>query len=67
MQLDEAIICDSNAEKIIEAIEAHLSDGAEAKTDLEKMVFKLFTLDEVVDYALCRNDIVKYIKSTYIV
>ena len=37
MQLDEVIICDSNAEKIIEAIEAHLSDGTEPKTDLEKM------------------------------
>ena len=61
------IIEDDNAEKLIKAIAAHLSDGAEPKTDLEKMVSKLFTLDEVVDYALCRNDIVKYIKSTYIV
>ena len=26
MELDEVIICNSNAEKIIEAIEAHLSE-----------------------------------------
>lgn len=67
MELDEVIICDSNAEQIIDAIEAHLSSSTEPKTDLEKMVSKLRTLDEFVDYALCRNDIVKYIKSTYIV
>lgn len=66
MELDEVIICDSNAEQIIDAIEAHLS-SSEPKTDLEKMVSKLRTLDELVDYSLCRNDIVKYIKSTYIV
>lgn len=56
-----------NAEQIIDAIYQKLFYGAEAKTDLEKMVSKLFTLDDVVDYALCRNDIVKYIKSVYVV
>lgn len=58
---------DYNAEQIIDAIYQKLFHGAEPKTDLEKMVSKLFTLDDVVDYAFCRNDIVKYIKSTYVV
>ena len=60
----------NNAEEIIEAISSKLLDGAEAKTDLEKMVSKLCALGtyyDLVEYILCRNDIVKYIKSTYIV
>lgn len=60
-------IDDYNAEQIIDTIYQKLFYGAEPKTDLEKMVSKLFTLDEVVDYALCRNDIVKYIQSVYVV
>lgn len=44
-------IDDYNAEQIIDAI---YQKGTEP-------------IDEVVDYALCRNDIVKYTKSTYIV
>lgn len=50
MGLDEAIICDSNAEEIIEAIEAHLSSGAEPKTDLENMVKRLYNIESFAEY-----------------
>lgn len=60
-------IDDYNAWQIIDAIYQKLLYGAEPKTDLEKIVSKLFTLDEAVDYVFCIKDIVKYIKSTYIV
>ena len=54
MQLDEVIICDSNAEKTIEAIEAHLSDGTEVKTDLEDMVKRLDSTESFADYSLVK-------------
>lgn len=50
MELDEVIICDSNAEKIIEAIEAHISSGAEPKTDLENMVKRLYNIESFAEY-----------------
>lgn len=50
MELDEAIIRDSNTEKIIEAIEAHLSDGTEPKTDLENMVKRLYNIESFAEY-----------------
>lgn len=59
----------NNAEKIIDAISAKLLGGTEAKTDLEKMVSKLcvFGQYDLEEYLLCRNDIVKYIQSVYVV
>ena len=61
------ILCDTNAEEIIEAIEAHLSDGAEAKTDLEDMVKRLDSTESFAEYIYTRNNIIEYIQSTYIV
>ena len=59
----------SNAELVIAAISSKLLDGAEAKTDLEKMVSKLCILGtyDLEAYLHYRNDIVKYIQSSYIV
>lgn len=54
MKLDEVIIRDSNAEEIIEAIEAHLSRGAEPKTDLESMVKRLDSTESFADYLLVK-------------
>lgn len=67
MQLDEVIICDSNAEKIIESIEVHLSDGAEPKNDLENMVKRLYSIESFAEYIYTRNKLIEYIQSTYIV
>ena len=67
MELDEAIICDSNAEEITEAIEAHLSSGAEPKTDLEKMVKRLYNIESFAEYIYTRNKLIEYIQSVYIV
>ena len=61
------ILCDTNAEELIEAIEAHLSDGAEAKTDLENMVKRLDSTESFAEYIYTRNNIIEYIQSTYIV
>lgn len=61
------ILCDTNAEEIIEAIEAHLSDGAEAKTDLEDIVKRLDSTESFAEYIYTRNNIIEYIQSTYIV
>ena len=61
------ILCDTTAEEIIEAIEAHLSDGAEAKTDLEDMVKRLDSTESFAEYIYMRNNIIEYIQSTYIV
>lgn len=67
MQLNEVIICDSNAEKIIDAIEAHLSDGTEPKSDLEKMVKRLYNIESFAEYIYTRNKLIEYIQSTYVV
>lgn len=67
MELDEVIICDSNAEKIIEAIEAHISSGAEPKTDLENMVKRLYNIESFAEYIYTRNKLIEYIQSVYVV
>lgn len=67
MELDEVIICDSNAEKIIEVIEAHLSSGAEPKTDLENMVKRLYNIESSAEYIYTRNKLIEYIQSVYVV
>ena len=67
MELDEVIICDSNAEDIIEAIEAHLSSGAEPKTDLESMVKRLYNIESFAEYIYTRNKLIEYIQSVYVV
>ena len=60
------ILCDTTAEEIIEAIANHLSDGTEAKTDLEKMVKRLYNVENFAEYKYTRNNIIEYIQSTYI-
>ena len=64
--MKQDIINDDNAEKIIDIISANLLDGTEAKSDLEKMVSKLCTVDMFSEYVLCRNKIVEYIQSFYV-
>lgn len=61
------ILCDTTAEEIIKAIEAHISDGAEPKTDLEDMVKRLYSTESFAEYKYTRNNIIEYIQSTYIV
>lgn len=67
MKLDEVIICDSNADKIIEAIRAHLSDGSEPKNDLENMVKRLYNIESFAEYIYTRNKLIEYIQSVYVV
>jgi hypothetical protein len=68
MEQDTVIICDVNAEEMIDAISSKLLDGAEAKSDLEKMVEKLciIGLDNLEAYVKYRNKIIKYIQSFYV-
>lgn len=61
------IICDTNAEKIIEAIESHLSDGTEAKTDLENMVKRLDSTESFAEYIYTRNKVIEYIQQNFYV
>ena len=57
---------DDNADKIIKAIAAHLSDGTEPKTDLENMVKRLYNAENFDEYKHTRNKLIEYIQSTYI-
>lgn len=69
MKQDIVIINDTNAEEIIDSILSKLFDGAEARSDLEKMVSKLCTIDmfsELEAYVLCRNKIIEHIQSFYV-
>ena len=69
MKQDIVIINDANAEEIIDSISSKLFDGAEARSDLEKMVEKLNTINmfsELEAYTLCRNKIIRYIQSFYV-
>ena len=65
---DEAYIIDNNAEEMIDVISSKLLDGAEAKSDLEKMVDKLciIGLDNLEAYVFYRNKIIEYIQSFYV-
>ncbi len=69
MKQDTVEIEDNNAEQIIDTISANLLDGAEAKSDLEKMVWKLCNLNLMIDieyYVKYRNKIIEYIQSFYV-
>ena len=56
----------NNAEELIKAIAAHLSDGTEPKTDLENMVKRLYNVENFAEYKYTRNKLIEYIQSTYI-
>lgn len=69
MKQDAVYISDNNAEEIIDSISSKLFDGAEAKSDLEKMVSKLCIIDifsELEAYVEYRNEIIKYIQNFYV-
>lgn len=69
MKQDTVIICDTNAEEIIDHILQNIYEGAEPKSDLEKMAYELSMLDMVIElkeYVICRNKIIEYIQSFYV-
>ena len=57
---------DTTAEEVIEAINVHLSDGTEPKTNLENMVKRLYNIKNFVKYINMRNKLIEYIQSEYI-
>ena len=69
MKQDAVIICDVNAEEIIDTISANLNAGKKVESDLERMVDKLCTLSffgELKEYVKTRNKIIEYIQNFYV-
>ena len=60
------ITYDKNVDEIIDAILTKLNNGAEAKTDLEKMVKRLTNTENIIEYIDIVNETIEYIRSFYV-